>query len=122
MQQYEIDWFVNHMGQFFPQAFEDFKNFLPVDEQSDLLESYYQRIHHGTPDEQIAAAIAWNTYETACCCVMPAKNLDITAEDSVHIAQMETHYFRNNPFTPDNKLIKDVEKIRHIPSNVKFLI
>ena len=40
----EVNWFLNDMGRFFPEAHESFVEFLPLQERYDLLTSYHRRL------------------------------------------------------------------------------
>jgi len=119
MRRREIDWFLYHMGLFFPEAWERFANFLPADERGNLLEAYWRRLTSDEPRQRLAAARAWSLYEGSCSSLHP--NLELvaaSAEDghALGLARIEAHYFRNNLFEPDDRLLEGVGRIRHLPA------
>jgi len=44
--------------------------------------------------------------------------LSASGEDNhaLSLARIEAHYFRNNQFTPENRLLERIDRIRHIPT------
>jgi proline iminopeptidase len=119
LQKREIDWFLYGIRIFFPEAWETFAHFVPAEERRDLLAAYI-RIFEGTDEARKKEAIrTWAQYESACSVLMP--NTDTTArlDDDQHrtgLALIEAHYFRNNLFTPDNKLLANIDRICKIPA------
>ncbi|MEI8396886.1 MAG: prolyl aminopeptidase [Rhodospirillaceae bacterium] len=119
MQRSEIEWFLYRMGQIYPEAHAAFVGFLPELERRDLLESYWQRLNHDDPVVRVAAARAWSVYESACSSLLPNPDLVAAAAEDTHalgLARIEAHYFRNNLFDPDTRLLDNVGKIRHLPA------
>lgn len=119
MRRQEIDWMLYGTRRFFPDVWEAFAGHLPEDERADLLEGYYKRLTSGDIQVQSSAAKVWNNYESTCATLIPqGERVYATEEDVSHavcIARMETHYFRNNMFTPETQLLDNVDRIRHIP-------
>jgi proline iminopeptidase len=115
----EIDWFLSGMRWIQPEAWRRFAEFLPETERGDLLESYHKRLMDPDPSIHMPAAIAWSVYEGSCSTLLPdpdeLKNFagDVLA---LGLARMETHYFCNNIFLPENFLLENVGRIRHIPT------
>jgi proline iminopeptidase len=65
------------------------------------------------------AARKWSVYEGTCCTLLPSpETVESFAQDTVAlgIARMEAHYFINDIFLPEDSLLKNVGKIRHIPA------
>lgn len=119
MRQTEIDWFLYGMRQFFPEAWHNFVSYLPAAERNDLLEAYWKRLTHDNPSVRMQAARVWSMYEGACSTLLPSPELvSASGEDShaLGLARIEAHYFRNNMLTPEDKLLRDVDRIRHIPA------
>lgn len=119
MRQWEIDWWLNDMGRIFPEAWREFVEHLPENERNDLLENYYWRLTSEDFEEQLAAAKVWSRYEGVCCTLLPNPQFQAAFERpevALGVARLEAHYFRNNRFTPDDLLLQQVDKIRHIPA------
>ncbi len=127
-----IDIFVSYQrdaqaprGQFFPEAWEAFVNYIPEAERGDLFTAYYNRIQTPGPG-RLEAARAWYAWEDAILRLRPPTPDQATAnlaaaDDVLAEAVMETHYFRHNCFLGDfggDGSILDVERIAPIPVTV----
>ena len=65
------------------------------------------------------AARTWSTFEGSCSTLRPNPSLVANfASDRVALglSRIEAHYFVNNIFLPDNFLLGNVGRIRHIPT------
>ncbi len=119
MRQSEIDWFLDHMKQFFPDAFEKLKSIVPDESQDDILNFYYQKLLNGTDEEKILFGTYWVEYESKCAHLIPEPvhfNTDKKRLNAWAMALLETHYFLNNKFETDNYLLENIDKIKHIPA------
>jgi proline iminopeptidase len=115
----EIDWFLYGMRAFAPEIWRDFTDYLPAAERGDLLTNYYKRLIDSDPKVHMPAARKWSVYEGTCCTLLPSpETVESFAQDTVAlgIARMEAHYFINDIFLPEDSLLKNVGKIRHIPA------
>ncbi|CAK0754827.1 putative proline iminopeptidase [uncultured Gammaproteobacteria bacterium] len=119
MRRSEIDWFLNGMRLFHPEAWKRFASFVPAAERHDLLEAYWRRLDHPDPAIRMAAARSWSLYEGSCSTVVPNPDLPTVAGEDVHalgLARLEAHYFRANLFQPDSLLLDRIPLIRHLPA------
>lgn len=119
LRKWEIDWFLTQIGRFWPEVERPFLEHLPPAERGNILESYYQRLTNPDPAVHMPAAREWTRYELATSVLVPdlAQVTDEMDDVSARgMATMETHYFRNNLFEPEDRLLRDVHKIRHIPA------
>lgn len=115
----EIDFFLYGMRNIFPEIWRKFAEFIPEEERDDLLEAYHTRLTHPDPAVHMPAAHSWSTYEGACSKLIPDPNtIAYYANDRVALglARIEAHYFKNNIFLPDNALLENAHKLRHIPA------
>jgi proline iminopeptidase len=115
----EIDWFLYGMRAFAPEIWREFTDYLPAAERGDLLINYYKRLTDPDPKVHMPAARKWSVYEGTCCTLLPSpETVESFAQDTVAlgIARMEAHYFINDIFLPEDSLLKNVGKIRHIPA------
>ena len=115
----EIDWFLYGMRAFAPEIWREFTDYLPAAERRDLLTNYYKRLIDPDPKVHMPAARKWSVYEGTCCTLLPSpETVESFAQDTVAlgIARMEAHYFINDIFLPEDSLLKNVGKIRHIPA------
>jgi len=130
MQRYEIDWFLYGMRTIFPDAWQRFADLIPHAERDDLLDAYYRRLTDPDRAVWVPAARAWCAYETACSTLLPSvpqggqQSGDLMAiggmaeQQALAFARIEAHYFKHHVFLPDDRLLRGVEAIRHIPTVV----
>lgn len=119
MRRQEIDWFLYGMRTIFPEAWASFAGYIPETERDDLLEAYWQRLTSADQQVRMHAARVWSMYEGACSTLLPSPELISASGEDNHalgLARIEAHYFRNNRLDPEDKLLRDVQKIRHIPA------
>lgn len=115
-QDYECDWFLNHMGTFQPEAARAFIDFLPEDERERPLENYHARLMDDDPDVHLPAARAWATYEERCATLMPQKTVCAPKTIStLCLSRLEVHFFANGFFLKERSLLDEVSKISHLP-------
>ena len=81
-EQREIDWFINGMGNFFPEAKQRFLSILSEKEQKNPLFSYLERLQHTDPVVQSEAARAWSLYEQSCSTLRPADSSSLNFSDN----------------------------------------
>ncbi|MFV3074766.1 prolyl aminopeptidase [Niveispirillum fermenti] len=119
MRRSEIDWFLYGMKQIFPEAWHHFNSYIPEEERGDLLEAYWKRLTHPDRSVHMPAARVWSMYEGACSTLMPSPELISASGEDNHalgLARIEAHFFRNNGLDPEDRLLRDVRNIRHVPA------
>ncbi|MFB8007346.1 prolyl aminopeptidase [Nocardia sp. NPDC056000] len=116
----EIDWYYNGAAGFvYPDEWEKFLAPVPVAERgSDLIEVYHRLLH--SPDEKLArdAAVAWSTWEGATSSLLPQPDRVAETADprfALAFARIENHYFHNRGFLDEGRLLRDIDRIAHIP-------
>ncbi len=115
----EIDWFLYGMRAIFPEAWRKFSGHIPDSERNDLLAAYHARLVDPDPAVHIPAARAWAHYEAACSTLLPNDSLINSFESdaiALSLARIEAHYFMNDIFLPENSLLDNLHKIRHLPA------
>ena len=116
----EIDWYYNGAaGYVYPDEWEKFLAPVPEAERRGDLVKVYDRLLH-SPDERVAtaAAMAWSTWEGATSALLPQP--DRVAEMgqerfALAFARIENHYFMHGGFLDDGQLLRDIDRIAHIP-------
>lgn len=124
----ELDWFLHGMARIFPEAHRGFREFLPADEQDDLLESYYRRLSHREANIHLPAAAAWSRYETVCSTLLegpaarlPAPKRDVMPVDGrnlLAISLLEAHYFRHHMFLQEGFILDNLARLDGLPAVV----
>ncbi|MBI3442119.1 MAG: prolyl aminopeptidase [Proteobacteria bacterium] len=120
LRQKDIDLFYRAAEMFLPEETRKFREFLPEAERGNVVESYYKRLTDPDPAIHFPAAQAWAYYEAVSCYLSPPPEAELRDPDEValNIARLELHFFRNGRLTPDDRILKNVDKIRHIPTLV----
>lgn len=119
LQQEELDWWLYGMRLIQPERWTEFSEHVDPEERGDLLEAYWKRLNAADRDVALAAAMRWSVYEGASCTLRSNPDFLSHFEDpdvAWAIARLEAHYFRNCRFTPDDRLLRDIDRVRRIPA------
>jgi proline iminopeptidase len=117
----EIRWFYQEGASFvFPDAWAKYIEPIPLNERHDFVTSFYNRLTSSDANTRIEAAKAWSIWEgsTSKLFTDPAFIERFGGDDfATAFARIECHYFINKGFfQEDGWLLKNVDKIRHIPT------
>ena len=115
----EIDWFLDGIRAFFPEAQRQLAEFIPESERHDLLTAYHRRLVDPDPAVHQPAAYHWATFEASCSTLLPSPELVAafgSEKTALSLSRIEAHYFVNHIFLPDNSLLANVNRIRAIPA------
>jgi len=116
----EINWFYQEgASNIYPDAWEEYLKPIPEAERGDLVAAYYKRLTSDDSKVRLEAAKAWSIWEGSTSKLIP-NQASIAGFGNSHFAEafarIECHYFINNCFfDEENFLLKNVDKIRHIP-------
>jgi proline iminopeptidase len=118
MRDTELDWYLNKQGTFYPEVYKEFVEFLPPAERGDVLESYYQRLINPDPAIHLPAAAAWTRFENGCAFldIPPDEIRNDEPAKALPFARIEAHFMRN--FMPDDSIMRDIAKIKDIPTAI----
>lgn len=115
----EIDWFLNGIRWFYPQAHAQFVSLIPEAERVDLLSAYCRRLFSDDAVESVNAARSWSRYEGSCLHLLPnpqaVQEMD-SPEVAVGVGRLEGHYFRNAGFLAPDQLVLNIGVLRHLPA------
>jgi proline iminopeptidase len=119
----EIRWFYQHgASSIFPDAWEPYRDAIPLDERDDYLSAYHKRLTGTDQRVALAAARAWSMWEAACSFLHSnVDNIKKWGEDqfALSVARIECHYFVNRGFLrSESQLIDDIPRIRHTPTTI----
>ncbi|MCC7274369.1 MAG: prolyl aminopeptidase [Alphaproteobacteria bacterium] len=115
----EIDWFLYGIRTVFPEPWRAFAAGVPAGERGDLLGAYYRRLTDPDPAVHMPAARAWSIYEGACSTLLPSpETVAAFGEDrkALGLARIEAHFFTHHVYTAENDLIRQVDRIRKVPT------
>ncbi|XP_033747036.1 probable proline iminopeptidase [Pecten maximus] len=106
----------------FPDVWEEFLAPIPEGERGDLMSAYYRCLTGVDEKKMIQAAKSWNKWKLATCNMFVNDDMIKKAEEEKqpHLyPRIETHYVVHGGWLKTNdQLLKDVEKIRHIPGTI----
>lgn len=117
----EIKWFYQEGASFvYPDAWAKYIEPIPKNERHDYVTSFYNRLTSTDATTRTEAAKAWSIWEgsTSKLFTDPAFIERFAGDDfATAFARIECHYFINKGFfKEDGWLLKNVDKIRHIPT------
>lgn len=121
LRQKELIWFYQEGASYiFPDAWEEYLKPISLSERGDMLTAYYQRLTSSDMKIRLEASRAWSIWEASTSKLFLDKQLMQTFGESQFaeaFARIECHYFVNKGFLEtEDQLIKNVDKIRNIPS------
>jgi len=115
----ELHWFYQDgASHIFPDAFDSYRDHIPVNEQHNLIEAYHFRLTSDDIETRRAAAREWTRWEMATSKLLPDPEYLDKAEDldfAVAFARIECHYFINAIFVEESYILNNVSKIENIP-------
>ena len=115
----EIDWFLYGMRWFFPEAHAAFVAAIPPEERGDLLQAYQRRLFSEDAAVSLQAARDWSCYEGSCLFLKPPPEIQAMLNDDVvalGVGRLEAHYFLHQGFMEEDQLVRNIDKIRHLPA------
>lgn len=120
----ELRWFNETDGgaaQIFPERWARFLEFIPPHERGSMLDAYWQRLTSNDESMRLAAARAWSAWEGGSTTLLHDPDGVGDFDDphkAVSLALMEAHYFRHAIFLEPDQLLRDIDRIRHIPATI----
>ncbi len=119
----ELEWFYQGGADWvWPDAWLDYQAVIPPEERGCMISAYHRRLTGDDKAEQLKAARAWSKWEGGTISLHPAPEREesFTAETfALAFARIECHYFFNAGFfDEDGQILRDVEKVRHIPATI----
>jgi proline iminopeptidase len=116
----ELRWYYQEGASWlFPDRWEALLAPIPEDERGDLLAAFHRRLTGSDGAERLAAARAWSTWEGSTITLLPDQSLtDHFAEPAFAdaFARIETHYFVHGAWLEEGQLLRDIGRIRVIPT------
>lgn len=119
----EIQWFYQSgASRLFPEAFEQYREFIPKEEQGDLVAAYYKRLTGEDHEVRLEAARRWSIWEGSTSQLVPEKDFIKNFGDpefALAFARIECHYFTNGIFLDSDSWILDsAHKLENIPTTL----
>ena len=101
----------------FPERWDRYQAHIPENERGNMLDAYWKRLDHDDEAIRIAAAQAWLGWEDNAATLVHEVDAVSDADplDTLAKARIEAHYFRHNTFLEHGQLLRDIDRIRHLP-------
>ncbi|OUI88455.1 proline iminopeptidase [Acetobacter sp. DmW_043] len=103
----------------FPDKWEKFLAPVPPEERGDLMAAYRRRLTSEDKAVRLEAAIAWSVWEGSTLTLLPAPDIESKHQEddyALAFSRIENHYFVHGGWLEEGQLLRDVERIRHIPA------
>lgn len=118
--QEEIHWFYQSgIDLLFPDLWENYIKPIPLQKRGDMIRAYYELLDGKDEAAKLEAAKAWSVWEGSTIKLVPDPSTisSFEADDkALAMARIECHYFVNDCWLEPNQLVKNAERIRHIPT------
>lgn len=117
----EVEWFIRGISWFYPDAYAEFAAAMPEEERGDLLQAYSRRLFSDDPAVYTPAARSWSRYENSCLTLLPrAVTAPVAASEpetvNIGLGRLEAHYMQHAGFMEEDQLIRQIDRIRHLPA------
>ena len=119
----ELDWFLDEVKAFFPEAHQTLLDFLPNNKRDDLVKNYSELVFSSDLKISGPASIAWNRFESGLLKLLPQAEEDKTLTDEdiqneIARARVQLHYIKNQCFIDGKKILKEVKQLKDIPITI----
>lgn len=128
----ELKWFLGDVQHFYPEVWHKLVQYLPKNEQSDVLNAYAKLIFSEDMAISAAAAAQWNAFETAIMRLKPtvnsAESIDANAKTAEEIhneritevarARVQIHYILHECFVDGEALLKQSVALANTPTTI----
>jgi len=103
-----------------PETMKRFREFLPENERGNIEEAYYQRLMNPDPAVHMPAAREISRFGNAIYPLhRPAeKDLDHFDPATLGSLRIEWSIIHDHKLTPEDRILKNIDKIRHIPTMI----
>ncbi|ANY20708.1 Proline iminopeptidase [Tsuneonella dongtanensis] len=100
------------------EQWDSFSGHIPEAERSDLVRAYYARLTSDDEATRLAAATEWSLWEGNVATLLPNPGLLADFEDpakAVPFARICAKFFLEDFYLEEAQLLRDVDRIKHIP-------
>jgi proline iminopeptidase len=112
----EIDFFLYGVQWFYPELYDAFIAPIPLEERGDLLKAYTTRLLCDDPEKFWPAARAWSRFEGRRVFLLPQEEESSSDTLDLGVGRLEAHYMANGAFLEDDQLIRNMDRIAHLPA------
>jgi proline iminopeptidase len=112
----EIDWFIHGSRWFHPEIYDEFLEDLSDKERDNVLGTYHSRIMDPDPEVYWPAVRAWSRFEGRRVFLMPQPAEPSCDTVDLGLGRLEAHYMVHGGFFDEGQLLRDVDRIAHLPA------
>jgi proline iminopeptidase len=108
----------------YPEAWERYIALVPEDRRTDgmaITQYYANKMNSANAKEAKRYADEWTLWEASTLSLdydQRKLEAEVLGDDNLAVARLEAHYFLNDCFMPDNYILDNIQKIKHIPCYV----
>jgi proline iminopeptidase len=105
----------------YPDYWQDYLAPIPEAERGNMVQAYYQRLTGENEIARMQAAKAWSVWEGRTANLQPKESVMAHFSDpytAMSVARIEAHYFLHNSFLEPDQLIRDAQRIAHLPGSI----
>ena len=112
----DIKWFYQSGAhEIFPDYWIKFLDGIKDNEKSNILESFYKKIHSNDTSESDKYCRQWAEWEGNCSSLLPSEEVVNQFNDcATSLAKIESHFFINNCFIKENQILENIDLIKKI--------
>ncbi|GAA1548793.1 prolyl aminopeptidase [Actinomadura kijaniata] len=100
----------------FPEEWAAFRDFLPEPERDDPFAAYGRRLFDPDPAVHVPAARAWAGWELSANTLLPVPPPAVDDRFLLTYGRLLHHYISHGGFLEADQLLRDVDRVRHIPA------
>lgn len=121
---HELRWFNELDGGaswIFPERAARYVEYIPEEERGEMIEAYWRRLDSDDEAVRLKAAQLWSYWEGGSTTLAHDPNEAGNYESphlALSLARAEAHYMRNRLFLEPDQLLRDIDRIRHIPATI----
>lgn len=120
--QQDTDWFYKEGASLvYPDYWHEFVNLVPEEQRHNIPQYYAQVLQGANELARMSAAKSWALWQARCSSLQPHLYVIDQYSDphfALALATLESYYINHHYFLEDNQIMRDVHKIRHIPTYI----
>ncbi len=118
----DVSWFYQEgASRLFPDYWQAFVQPIPLSQRGNMIEAYHQILTGDDEVLKLRAAKAWSVWEGMTATLQTNDSVIESFAGShaaLSIARIECHYFKHQCWLEPDQLVRDINKIRHIPAYI----
>ncbi|MDJ1648948.1 prolyl aminopeptidase [Mycoplasma phocimorsus] len=117
---FDINWFCYGARFLKPIEFSSFVE--NIDQEGDIVQQYYQIFNSNNQSKIEKAALRWYNWENSLVSINKTKSIlkldKNNKKNIIQLAFFENFYFKNHCFMEENFILKNIQKIAHLPITI----